>query len=181
VIGVISAATQDGLRSVAVPIKEFLYQRRSSTWPLSQPLYVGTPLISTGTASDLVLPLSVIGHSAVQDRNTVDFRQGSVAGRDLDTGSLWVYVFPTIKEASDDLAKAKADFLTKLPRASVQPVTVGDGGSMLVSDSNGLHSMAVLWTDRNAEVIWWMQTVGRDESKFFNDVTDQQEKRLADS
>ena len=181
VIGVISAATQDGLRSVAVPIKEFLYQRSSSNWPLTQPLYVGTPLIS-GNASDLVLPASSIGHAATQDRNTVDFTQGSVAGRDLDSGSLWVYLFPTIKEASDDLAKAKADFQTKLPRATVQSVSVGDGGTMLVYNSGtGLHSMAVLWTERNAEAIWWIQTIGRDESKFFNDVTEQQEKRLADA
>lgn len=178
VIGVLSAGTEDGLRSVAVPIRQFLYETSSSVWPSYQPLYVGPPLIST-SASRLILPPSYIGRSAAQKEAVVSFSQGSMASRNFDAGSLWIGVYPTIKGATDHFAIDKKKLQTDIPGASIQEVAIGDGGAMLISDSNGLKTVAVVWTERNSEAVWWVQTIGWDESNLFTYVTEQQEQRLA--
>jgi S1-C subfamily serine protease len=187
VVGVLDAATDNGLTSVAIPIKEFLDRAGACStcpqgggWRVSAPMYVGPPLITTAS-SKLVLPPSYFGRPVTQNGNEVFYSAGSQASGDLDEGHLWVEVFPSIKEAQASVLHHKDATLAVWTGASVQAVSIGDGGTLILYQHYGFKGMEILWTERNAQAGWWIETIGWDASKLFGDIADQQQIRLAEA
>jgi hypothetical protein len=189
VLGVLSAGTESGVKSVAVPIREFI--DHESSWRSDSPMYVGPPLIRT-PAGQLVLAPSYMGsrNATVKFANPVaaevTYEMGSVATRDLDTGVLWVEAFSDIKEARGKLDQRKSKVLADFPGASTQQFSIGDGGVRFdfQRSSPGFPTfrlMEVIWTERNVLVDWWIETVGWDESKLFAAVAEEQQRRLKDA
>ena len=183
VIGVVSASSPNELEAVVIPISQFLNQTKTAVWPLASPIYVGPPLITTA-ASELVLPADAItDRSTTHNQNVTSYSLGSLPGGDYDHGVLAVEVLPTIAAAKDRLAQEKAKMLAKVPRASVQPEATGDGGFRITftNSYSGYEFTGLVWTDRNALAVWWIETVGWDESRLFNGIEKEQEMVLADA
>jgi S1-C subfamily serine protease len=183
VIGVVSASSVDGQEAIVIPISQFLNQTKTAVWPLASPIFLGPPLITTA-ASELVLPASAMSdRSTTHNQNVTSYSLGSLASGDYDHGVLAVEVSPTIAAAKDRLAQEKAKMLAKVPRASVQPEPMGDGGFRIAftNSSQGYEFTGLVWTERNALAVWWIETVGWDESRLFNGIEKDQEAVLADA
>jgi S1-C subfamily serine protease len=183
VIGVVSAGSADGQQAVAIPISQFLNQTKTAVWPLASPIYVGPPAITTA-ASELVLPADAItNRSTTHNQNVTSYSLGSLASGDFDHGVLAVDVSTTIAEAKDRLAQEQAKMLVRVPHASVQPEAIGDGGFRITftNSYSGYEFTGLVWTDRNAVAVWWIETIGWDESALFNGVEKVQEEILADA
>ena len=88
-------------------------------------------------------------------------------------GVLVVEVLPTIAAAKDRLAQEKAKMLVKVPRASVRSEAMGDGGFRITftNSYSGYEFTGLVWTDRNALVVWWIEAIGWNESKLLNGTT----------
>jgi len=183
VIGVVSASSPDEQEAVVIPISQFLNQTKTAVWPLASPIYVGPPLITTA-ASELVLPADAItDRSTTHNQNVTSYSLGSLASGDYDHGVLVVEVLPTIAAAKDRLAQEKAKMLAKVPRASVRSEAMGDGGFRITftNSYSGYEFTGLVWTNRNALAVWWIETIGWDESKLLNGIEKEQEAVLADA
>ena len=96
---------------------------------------------------------------------------------------LAIEVSPTIAAAKDRLAQEKAKMLAKVPRASVRSEAMGDGGFRITftNSYSGYEFTGLVWTNRNALAVWWIETIGWDESKLLNGIEKEQAAVLADA
>src|SRR2546430_10490380 len=120
--------------------------------------------------------------STTHDQSVTSYLLGSLASGDYDHGVLAIDVLPTIAAAKDRLAQEKAKMLAKVPRASVRSEAMGDGGFRITftNSYSGYEFTGLVWTDRNALAVWWIETIGWDEVRLLNGIQKGQEAVLAD-
>jgi len=126
---------------------------------------------------------AITDRSTTHNQNVTSYSLGSLASGDYDHGVLVVEVLPTIAAAKDRLAQEKAKMLVKVPRASVRSEAMGDGGFRITftNSYSGYEFTGLVWTDRNALAVWWIETIGWNESKLLNGIEKEQEAVLADA
>ena len=177
VVGLVEGDSLHGHQIVVIPLRTI--SRVASQIDVNgQAMYIGPPLI-TASPSQLVLgPSYFTGRNPKQSGNDISYVVGSIYGS-YYRGNLWLWVFPTISAAALNAANCQANLGKGWSGVANSAYSVGDGGRLITAyDYSGQTILISCWSDRNAAVVWLVETRNYDDSKFFQSVAGSQEQIL---